>query len=253
MGSATVILKFLLGLSVILFVLSGYYQGVLPLPPQIIEQLYQDPRQTETIHPPFQVKSAGTVYRVTPLFNYELWGLVVSSYDTTSWYECHHKLWGDILNIKDVCVVWGKNITSGAYRTAEFKSGSFTCYSRNPQRCSRGGCPLIEGEYLSNNHLLVGNRQVQRTIRSIRRGDQIMLKGYLAEYSRGEGEFKRGTSARRDDDGNGACETIYLTEARILKRANVLWRLLHTFSGALVVVVLIGLIINYFRRPLRFA
>ena len=48
----------------------------------------------------------------------------------------------------------------------------------------------------------------------------------MAEYSNAEG-FHRGTSTTRDDTWDGACETIYLTEFRILKSANAFWRFVY--------------------------
>ena len=61
-------------------------------------------------------------------------------------------------------------------------------------------------------------------------GDQIYLKGYLSQYSHSNNSFNRGTSITRTDTGNGACETIYIEEYEILKKANPLWRNLYNLS-----------------------
>lgn len=64
-----------------------------------------------------------------------------------------------------------------------------------------------------------------RRLRAIRPGDQVVVRGVLAEYAHDAGRaFRRGTSTRRDDRGDGACETIWVTEVEVLRRANGFWR-----------------------------
>ena len=65
----------------------------------------------------------------------------------------------------------------------------------------------------------------------MRPGDQVEITGKLAEYSHNVGlAFKRGTSIRRDDRGDGACETIWVDSARILREANREWRTALTLA-----------------------
>jgi hypothetical protein len=62
-------------------------------------------------------------------------------------------------------------------------------------------------------------------LKSARVGDQVHFRGYLAEYSHHHGfAFHRGTSVTRTDTGNGACETVYATDAEIVRTANRGWR-----------------------------
>ena len=44
----------------------------------------------------------------------------------------------------------------------------------------------------------------------------------------------RGTSTTRDDTGNGACETIYVTGFEIIGRANAGWRAAAPVSLAVI-------------------
>ena len=81
------------------------------------------------------------------------------------------------------------------------------------------------------------------------RGDQIHLKGYLVTYSHGGGT--RGTSLTRDDTGNGACETIYVTDINILRKANRFWRYLFSLSTLLVAGSIILLIVFFVRVARR--
>ena len=58
-------------------------------------------------------------------------------------------------------------------------------------------------------------------------GDQIHFEGYLSSYSNASG-FHRGTSTIRTDTGNGACETVYVTEFDISDPAPRGWRKLQS-------------------------
>ena len=45
-----------------------------------------------------------------------------------------------------------------------------------------------------------------------------MIKGMLANYENQANNFERGTSITRTDTGNGACETVYVTDFSIVKK-----------------------------------
>ena len=121
-----------------------------------------------------------------------------------------------------LCIVWGDNLKSGVYRELAYASGSFTCYvaTQDTQTWDR-----FDQTGISNNHLLTANATTAKLLRSVRPGDQVVVKGWLAEYAHDAGmPFRRGTSVRRDDTGSGACETIWVEEAAVLARANRGWR-----------------------------
>lgn len=209
----------------------------LPPPDQLEASLRQEPRQRPTDRAPFTVELEGIRYRVEPQFSYAIEGLVVSEHVTESWWRpaSFHARANDRLNVKDLCVIWGENAANGSYRQARFHSGEFTCFVRFPS--GPAGQAFVP-RALSNNHLLAVDPALRRQLRNLRRGDQIALRGYLASYGHdqakdrdqatgtGSGQgYRRGTSISRDDTGNGACETIYVTEARVLRPASPGWRL----------------------------
>ncbi len=207
-----------------LWLLALRFDDRLPLPSGILPQLLRDPLQTQEGFPaPFRVTQKKATYVVTPLFNYELSGLVVSQHRSDSFIDISHRRWRDYLNIKDLCVVWGRNIRSGVYRKMTFWNRDFTCMCEFPDAKTAW---LFSGSHLSNNHLLSADKRLSRLILKVRPGDQVYFKGYLAAYIQPANQFSRGTSTVRDDVGNGACETVYVTEFRILKRANPVWRAL---------------------------
>jgi len=82
-------------------------------------------------------------------------------------------------------------------------------------------------DQISNNHLLTADPALRARIGDVTVGDQIHLEGYLASYSNASG-FHRGTSTTRKDTGNGACETVYVTEFDIADPAPRGWRKLQS-------------------------
>lgn len=205
--------------------LARWRARALPPPRQLDQSLRREPRQRPTERAPFTVRLAGLTYRVRPEYTYALEGLVVSEHITDSWWRpsSFHTRVGDRLNVKDVCVIWGENAANGSYRQARFHSGEFTCYVRFP---AAAPAQAFVPRALSNNHLLAVDPDLRQQLRELRRGDQIALRGYLASYSHNEGQgYRRGTSVSRDDTGNGACETLFVTEVRILRPGNPGWRL----------------------------
>ncbi|MCD6550194.1 hypothetical protein J7K24_01460 [bacterium] len=221
-------------ISIIVVGMSFFEKNKLPSQKEILEQLYQDPVQTETSIAPFEREVGGIIYKITPLYNYELYGLIVSTHSSRSIAAYYHNKYEDFINIKDICVVWGENIRRETYRLSKFKSGPFTCYVK------RKG--FFDNSSFSNNHLLTENKEIAKKISKAEKGDQVYLKGYLVEYSRKNG-FTRRSSTIRTDRG---CEVIYVTNFQILKRANPYWHIAYTTSKYLTVIFLMVLFVIFF-------
>ncbi len=235
------ILRLAMLVSLLLWIVSLLFINRLPYPQDIFLPLLSEPEQNaENVPPPFEVKKKELTYRVTPLFHYELYGLVVSQHRSDSIFDLQHRRWQDYLNIKDLCVVWGKNIESGVYRKMKFWNRDFTCMCKFPDRET---ARLFSASHLSNNHLLCADKKLSRRILDARPGDQIHLKGFLAEYSQPANQFSRGTSTVRDDTGNGACETVFVTEFSILQRSNPIWRIINPLALLAAIAYLIALLL----------
>lgn len=72
----------------------------------------------------------------------------------------------------------------------------------------------------SNNHIIPADDSIKKTVMKIRRGDRVKLKGYLVDVDAADSKgntFKWNSSTSRTDKGDGACELIYVTEAKIIK------------------------------------
>jgi hypothetical protein len=237
--------KYLLGFFLLLWLVAYRHSDSLPNPGYLHSDLQSEPQQTPTTRAPFTVRVADIEYQIKPLYDYELYGLVVSEHNTDSWWNTVHQAYADFLNIKDICVIWGNNARNGSYQDISFSSGQVTCHFSTR---SREAWQAFDWKAFSNNHLLSHDPHIVRLLKSAEVGDQIYVKGYLAEYSHQHGfNFKRGTSITRDDTGDGACETVFVTEARLLRRGNEAWRLLR--HGAPLGVL--GCVLAWFWLPMR--
>jgi hypothetical protein len=221
--SARTLVNALLAASSALLVASCWQRDALPPPERLDPSLFAEPAQAPTAKDPFRARVGGIDYTVRPLYAYDLAGLVVSKHDADTWWDWIHRAWQDNLNVTDLCVVWGANARSGSYRRLDFSSGQFVC---NVETRDAAAWAAFDMTALSNNHLLADDPAVARTLKQARVGDQVRFRGYLAEYSHDHGfRFFRGTSTTRTDTGNGACETVYATDAEILHAGNRAWRI----------------------------
>ncbi len=224
--------KVVLLAGLVLLLLAILLKNRWPAEGEFRSELFQEPvQEARNVPAPFDVAQKGFDYTVYPLFSYELWGMVVSSHYAGSFLDYAHEMWKDYLNIKDLCVIWGKNLESGAFRKIRFWSRDFTCYySWSDAQTGREFSP----SHISNNHLITENPRLRKLIKSVKRGDQIHLVGWLAKYGHKGSNVVRGTSTTREDTGKQACETVYVTEFEVLKRANAGWRAAVPVSLAII-------------------
>lgn len=192
-------------------------RGEFPDTSEIRPELLQDPVQAETAREAFSFSYRDETYLVDPVFDYELWGLVVTHNDITALGDIYHD--DDSVDTKDLCVIWGPNLVTNDFHDIEFWSGSFTCYVRWYDNGIR-----FYGTALSNNHLITGNEDLRDRISGVRVGDQIHLRGNLVNYSTASHpDFVRTTSVTRDDIEGGACEVVYVESLDVLKRGTPGW------------------------------
>jgi hypothetical protein len=221
------------------------FSGHLPRATQLLPALSDEPIQHAVAAPAFEAHAGTVDYRIAPVADYEITGLVVSRHDADTWWDWIHRASNDHLNVVDLCMVWGANAADGAYEKMSFSSGQFVCYVS-----SKDG-EAWQPRYLralSNNHLLTENPVVARQLRRVNVGDQVRLRGQLVSYSHDAGfAFTRGTSTTRDDTGNGACETIFVTGLDVLRHAPGWPRALRWIGVALLIFGLIA----WFAAPHR--
>jgi hypothetical protein len=239
--------KLLAVASLALLLTSCWKAESLPPPTVLRPELLQEPEQVAVRERAFQTQVGEVEYTVQPLYRYELTGLVVSRHDSTTWWDSAHAEWNDALNAVDLCVVWGANVAGGAYLPLSYSSGQWTC---NVKTDSDAAWQAFDPAALSNNHLLTDQPELAALMRKVRIGDQIRLRGYLAEYSHSVGGgFQRGTSTTRSDTGNGACETVFVENFEILDAGGKPWRALR-WPAAIACLVFVVL---WLRQPVTFS
>jgi hypothetical protein len=203
--------------------------GAIPFDPR----LKDEPRQREIHEPPLSVPYAGVEYRVEPLYDYELYGLVVS-YRQHDGESSMHRWSNDHLNVADVCVVWSDTAFSPTLGDLDFWNGIFTC---NVQTRDSVAWANFRMNQLSNNHLISADPFIRDRVAEIGIGDQIRVKGSLVRYGAAGGSL-RGTSTTREDSGDGACETILVEEFEIVVPGFSSWRVVFWAALALLAATL---------------
>lgn len=175
--------------------------------------------------------------------------MVVSLHDADDFLDIsHHGSWQDFINLRDLCVIWGDNLSKGLYQKMDFENDSWTCWFSTKDNAT---WKAFQMDGLSNNHILADDEWLRESIKSAEHGDFIQFTGYLAEYENPANQFKRGTSTIRTDTGNGACETIYLTDFRILRKANSQIRMAYGIIFWVMMAAGIGFIVAYLKSPFR--
>ncbi|MFC1755547.1 hypothetical protein ACFL96_19510, partial [Thermoproteota archaeon] len=166
-------------------------------------------------------------YQLTPLFDYEISSIIVSklNYSRFSIYK-HESVFP-----LDLCLIWGSNAESGVYKSSALS------FSQDCRWCWvnwHGDIKFNVNEF-SNNHLLVNSKELETKINSLVVGDQIKIVGKLVDVKADILDKSKKiparsvtwkTSLKREDNGAGACEVIYIEDIKILRKANVISRYL---------------------------
>lgn len=195
-------------------------KDVLPPTSSMLPVLQQDPVQTPTDEKTFDFKYAGAYYRIKPVAEYELWGLVVSHNNIASPFDIYHT--NDAVDFRDICVIWGQNVLTGDHRDIDFWSEPWTC---NFKTDSWDVYNRFRLDQISNTHMLSDSPRVRERARAAEVGDQVTFRGLLVDYCPElEPEALRRTSTTREDTGNGACEVMLVREFKVLRRGNPFWQ-----------------------------
>jgi hypothetical protein len=225
------LLKIFLVAGILLFIGSYFLKDRYPDSSTMLPQLQNEPAQTPVSMAPFNIRTKGVNYLVTPLYSYDLYGMVVTYHKSNDLSDYSHEEMKDYINIEDICVLWGSNLQGNYYNKVEFTSGNWTCFLETKDMETFQAFNLSA---ISNNHLLTGDPKLAKAIRGARRGDQIRITGYLVNYKNAMGA-SRNTSITRADTGQGACEVLYVTGFQILKRGSPVWAPLYQLSKYLII------------------
>lgn len=207
------ILLFLLALNIY----SCRKKAELPVYAGFVKVAQNDPVQTPTQRPSFITKVEDQTHNVKPLHDYRISGMVVSCGFSENMAEYRD----DDLNIMDAGLIWGSNLDPSIYKKVKFYNNGVWLHAKTKEQAV---WERLDQKRLSNNHLLCTDPQLKKQIKAIKRGDVISIKGCLVSYS------GRGSSVSRTDNGDGACETIWVEEFELLQDGTKHWHLLHRAS-----------------------
>jgi hypothetical protein len=212
-------LRILFYISLTAWIITSLYTAPLPEASQVSQTIKStEPIQTEIKADIIKQSYEKVDYHISPSYEYEIVGLVVTQHNTKSFTDLSHEF--DPGNTKDICIVWGENITNGSYKEVRYYSGDFTCFVQWDRELD----DPFKLNKIANNHILPASSEIAKQINGVKIGDQIRLKGKLADYKvidkAGQEIFTRPTSTTRDDTGNGACEVLYVEEVEVLLPGN---------------------------------
>jgi len=200
---------------------------------RIAPEVLEEPIQRAVKNPlPIFFSRNDYAYEVIPLYEYEISGLIVSKINYKAF---SIEKFNRVFPI-DLCLIWGENVKSGVYRNPALRF-SQDCRWCNVQYLSSD--IKFDFNKISNNHLLVKEPVLERKLRSLAVGDQVKLIGKLVNIKatlKGEAgtydasSYSWNTSVIRTDSGAGACEVIYVEKIEILRKANVIVRVLFLIS-----------------------
>ncbi len=215
------LLKIILIISIGAYIVAFYYSDkLIGIDSGISAATYKDPVQTK-IKPSYKInfKNGNYDYSITPVADYKISGIVVSKMD-------YNPADTDVEKVirYDLCMVWGDNVMDKTYLSPNIS------YSQNQRFCtySFSSGASLNTIQISNSHLITTNEAVLEKLKSIKRGDEIVITGQLVNMSATgaaniNSDIKTqtwSTSINRTDTGPGACEVIYVESIDIVTPAH---------------------------------
>lgn len=178
------------------------------------KNFFEAPIQKEASGEKEQIIIGGKEITIKKLYSYEVSGRVVQTYEYKDYY------YGDetynTIAKKDVGIVWGNLVQDDILKNIKFSMNGarFLKYTyRRGDWKKKLGAPIKK--LCSNNHLISDDETITSLIKQIKKNDYIKISGYLINAYWGNSYLT--TSISRDDEGNGACEVVYVTDIKWYK------------------------------------
>jgi hypothetical protein len=245
MGSklAKILFVILLAAWIVTYFTQDDYRDVQEIDPAVLKP----PVQLDTTNKThIKFTSKGYEYDLKPLYWYEINGLLVHrlNYKKFSIYS-----YADVFQ-EDLCLLWGSNVSGGIYQSPKLsfsQDGRFAYYQWT-------GNLNFNPTEISNNHLLINSKVLEKKLKALNNGDQVKITGLLVDVVARNigatgvdkvGGYSWQTSTIRTDTGAGACEIIYVGDIEILQKGNPLSVNIHLFSFYGIIILLILYIVKF--------
>ncbi len=154
---------------------------------------------------------------ITYLYSYEIEGLVLSAKEYTDYSI------GGKLASRDIGLAWGKVAEYNTKVNFHWKQRNrwLEYYLDSYEELEFFGGYEGITRNVSNNHAIALDPEIRKQINRIKKGDHVRLKGYLVNVDivreRDGAIIPWHSSVSREDEGDGACEVIYVTGVEMLK------------------------------------
>ena len=184
---------------------------------QTVSNLHNLPEPMQTSTKGYVTKYIwGTPINISYVAKYHIYGAVVSTYD---YYEYNIQ---NNLSPIDVALAWGKLSNPENYSKIQWQSRSnrFLYHKIIDSTLLNDMTTSYIDSHFSNNHLIASSEEIKKLIKQINVGDYIAIEGYLVNVTYNKEDnymFYWNSSTNRYDDGDGACELIYVTNITWLK------------------------------------
>lgn len=167
---------------------------------------YPDPIQTEVDTVFLEPLQRGKVkFLFTPQASYSITATLVSKRS----YAGGPMNW---LSPMDYALAWGS--LNHLLDKIKFKQVVRFCLYRTREALD----PAFINRHMSNNHLIPATPNLRKALRRVKKGSVVKLDGYLVYVTALQGGrvmSNWNSSLTRTDEGNGACEIIYLTRLQV--------------------------------------
>ncbi len=152
---------------------------------------------------------------ISYLYSYDIEALVVHTKNYTG------GTLGDKLAPKDLALAWGKVAEYNDRIDFNWSQNGRWYYWKTDTYAELNPVGGVSGvsKCSANNHIIGANDAVRASVKKIKAGDHIRMKGYLVNInaSRPDGAtFYWYSSTTRDDTGDGSCEVFYVTDVTLL-------------------------------------
>lgn len=157
---------------------------------------------------PILINSKEVELKITPVAVYKIAALVVST-------GSYSYGWNAKISPIDLALAWGK--------LADPEFQKYVSYSQDNRWVSfniKKNSPLDVAyvtSHASNHHIIPATQNIWYAVKTIKKKKKVSLEGFLVNIT-GSYDGKTvwwNTSLSRTDTGNGACEILYVTRARI--------------------------------------
>ncbi len=169
-----------------------------------------EPAQTADSRAPFEHRAKGRRYRITPRFRFDQSAEVVGA---------RPYRWGatGALIPEDLALAWGPVLQPPfAGKISYSQYTRFYFWRTKDLSLDRGAIV----SHSANVHIIPRSLRVRSAVRSVSKGNLVRLEGWLVDVDGlDDTGFHWGTSATREDEGPGSCETVYLERLTVEERA----------------------------------